>query len=334
MTLRAPRHDPTSGTGDLCLFGWRVRSDVPLPELTPWTGDGRPAELTIRLGTVPPPPDAPSGPGRRLQVEADGSCRYEHPMGTAILVREGREMVVEPRGGGRAEHLPAILLGPALGMLCHQRGLAPLHASCVEVDGEAIAFTGPRGAGKSTLAAAFLHAGHRVLADDVTVVDLSGSSHGGAPVALPALPRLKLSAEALDLFGIDHRGLERSLLRQDKFHLPLAGAFGTTALRLRAICHMDSADGQGGPGLDRLLGSAAVAATSRALYLPRIAARIVGRRSLFDRVGCLVAAVGGIYRVRTGRGRAQADEAVARIVAGAGRGAPGCADSPATVRNR
>ena len=42
---------------DRQLCGWRVRTDVPLPELLPWTGDaGHPPDIQIRLGPLPGSP--------------------------------------------------------------------------------------------------------------------------------------------------------------------------------------------------------------------------------------------------------------------------------------
>ncbi|HYC62034.1 MAG TPA: hypothetical protein VEK79_20955, partial [Thermoanaerobaculia bacterium] len=61
----------------------------------------------------------------------------------------------------------------------------------------AVAFTGPSGRGKSTLVAALARAGHPLIADDMTVIEL----HGDRPVVKPGFPRVKLwpdSAEALE----------------------------------------------------------------------------------------------------------------------------------------
>src|SRR5205085_11291512 len=64
----------------------------------------------------------------------------------------------------------------------------PLHATVVTKDGNGLALVGDSGYGKSTLAAAFLRAGYRLLTDDLLV--LHGTATGFE--AQPALPRLKL----------------------------------------------------------------------------------------------------------------------------------------------
>jgi hypothetical protein len=73
-------------------------------------------------------------------------------------------------------------------MLCLlARGDLPLHAAAVEVDGGAVVLGAPRSFGKTTLAAAFLNAGHRVLSEDVTCV-----RPGDAPHVIPGPAMLRV----------------------------------------------------------------------------------------------------------------------------------------------
>lgn len=70
------------------------------------------------------------------------------------------------------------LLEPVLGFLLRSRGTLALHASAVEMDGKAVVFCGPGGAGKSTAAGACVAAGGALLSDDVVAVaDLGGRWH-------------------------------------------------------------------------------------------------------------------------------------------------------------
>jgi hypothetical protein len=80
------------------------------------------------------------------------------------------------------------LLGQALSFALVRSGFEPLHATSTVIDGRAIAFIGDSGYGKSSLAACFLAAGHRLLTDDLLIVrEISSVFH-----AYPGPPRIKL----------------------------------------------------------------------------------------------------------------------------------------------
>jgi len=67
------------------------------------------------------------------------------------------------------------------------RGDLTLHAAAVEVDGHGVLLVASGGAGKSTLAAAFVQAGYRLLSEDVTCVRVAG-----APCVIPGPAMLRL----------------------------------------------------------------------------------------------------------------------------------------------
>jgi hypothetical protein len=90
--------------------------------------------------------------------------------------------------------VPTYLLGPIIGLILRLRGLTSLHASAVEIDGRAVVFTGPAGAGKSTLAGAFAVAGLRVMADDTVAI----RRVDGQWTASAGYPRLRLWPEAAE----------------------------------------------------------------------------------------------------------------------------------------
>jgi len=91
----------------------------------------------------------------------------------------------------------ADLLGRVMAVAAHADGDLALHASAVSIDGAAIAFLGPKHAGKSTLAMALVRRGARLLADDTLVVRFAAD---GAAWATPGVQRVRLwddSARAL-----------------------------------------------------------------------------------------------------------------------------------------
>lgn len=255
------------------LCGLKVASDLPLPDLAPWSGDDRPADIEIRLGDVPDRLENPIFEGPLLHVGGGGVCRYVIAGVAAYLVEDGRRITVQPFMAPDAPDIRVFLLGGVFGFLCHQRGLLPLHASCVEIDGRAVAFAGPSGIGKSTLAAAFLRRGYRVPADDVTVVDVTAP---GGPLVLPSFPRLKLWRDAMDGLGLSSDGLERSRAQLEKFNLPARSLFRTEPLPLAAVHHLGVVNDSDRAGLEPLRGVARVEALTQAIYR-RMAALHMGR---------------------------------------------------------
>lgn len=218
------------------LFGLQVSSELELPEAP--AGQGA-AEVVIRFGEVPDAlPDATKkgaqyevAPGR-LRLEIEGVARF--------LVSHGSEIVVGPAPEAREGEIRIFLLGSAMGALLQQRGFLPLHASAIENRGHAVLFAGDSGLGKSTLAAAFHAAGHRVVADDVTAVRVGGD---GVPIAYPAYPELKLWSDALDKLGLDAESLRPTLSSVDKSRLPVVGEGGSDPLPIADVYLLEISSG-------------------------------------------------------------------------------------------
>lgn len=73
-------------------------------------------------------------------------------------------------------------------LLCYvARGDLPLHAAAVDVGGRALLLAGPGRSGKTTTAAGFLSAGHRILAED-----LAACRPGPAPMLFPGPAMLRV----------------------------------------------------------------------------------------------------------------------------------------------
>lgn len=210
------------------VFGLRVESQVPLPELLPAEGGGE-ADVSIRLGDLPPIE------GERFDafaVTPEGAV-LNVPKAGRYLVRNGKEIIVEQDPEGSERHLRLYLLGSAFGAVLHQRSLLPLHANSIEIGGRAVAFLGHSGAGKSTMAAWFHDRGFEVLADDVCVVTMDG----GRPMAQPGIPRLRMWRDALEASGRSADGHELSFDDAEKYNVPTrlrarAGPIGLAAVYL------------------------------------------------------------------------------------------------------
>jgi hypothetical protein len=201
---------------DYRVFGLKVRSDIALPELFEDKGGEVPDVVIARGAVAPPEEDAPG-----LHV-VDGALVLVIAEVGRYRIEEGRRITVDAHADVPDRNVRLFLLGSAFGALLHQRGLLPLHANAVEIDGKAVAFMGESGAGKSTLAAWFHDHGYRVLADDVCVVRFD---EDGQAMACAGLPRLRLWREALEVTGRDPAAYTKSLAGNqeiEKFDVPLS----------------------------------------------------------------------------------------------------------------
>lgn len=253
---------------DYSLFGLGIRSELELGELAGGGFEGEPA-VSVALGSIINADDAAG-----YSARPDGILLHIPEVGH-YLVREGREIIVAPAEGASQRDLRLFLLGSAFGALLHQRGMMPLHANVIELDGRAIAFCGPSGAGKSTIAAWFNDRGHPVLADDLCVIDFDES---GRAIARQGLRRLRLWKDALEATGRSSLDFEPSFDRirdaRDKYDVPIDGGRDPAPLPIAAVYLLDRAAEGAESGIHRLHGVAAVDAlvsnTYRGGLLPAI----------------------------------------------------------------
>lgn len=111
------------------------------------------------------------------------------------------------------------------------RGLIPLHASTVAIDGQAVIVAGPSSAGKSTTAAALMLAGAQLVSDDLTVISVP--SGPGPALVYRGRPSMRLHRETAARIPATAQGVPmpdargklevRPCARHGDEPLPLAG---------------------------------------------------------------------------------------------------------------
>jgi hypothetical protein len=209
-------------------YGLRVRSALVLPELV--SEESAAPDVVLRFGKIDRVPRERDAEGNGFWATADEACRYLADVGTT-LVRGGREIVVHPVAGADERMLRLSILGPAFALLLHQRGRLVLHASAIERAGDAVAFGGGSGWGKSTLAAALHARGCALVADDLTAIGIDQ-----APVTVsPAFPQIKLWPEAVAALGESPETMLQVHPRFDKRARRAARGFSSRRLPLRRI---------------------------------------------------------------------------------------------------
>jgi hypothetical protein len=134
---------------------------------------------------------------QRSAVLHDGSAYVSwDSVGEFLVAADGRRIACRPTERCSSESFQVYMLGQALSFALIKQHLEPLHATVVEIHGEGVAFLGGSAFGKSTLAASFLEAGHRLVTDDLLVLRQHGTTIWGYPGA----PRIKLFPEIATRF--------------------------------------------------------------------------------------------------------------------------------------
>lgn len=224
------------------LHGLSVVSDIEFPELA----DTAPGPADVVINVAP----AAGSVEMATNIFADNEAAFTIPGVGVFAVHGGSTIIVRPYAGADERDLRLYILGSAMGILLHQRGLFALHAAAFVSDNRAVAITGASGAGKSTLALALQAAGLPLLSDDLIAVEMEGDR---AQVSRAAR-RMRLFPESLSALGVrpDSYPLSYSAGDRIKHDVPIDHAPETA--ELAAIVEL--ADGP--PGLFLLEGADAV----------------------------------------------------------------------------
>jgi hypothetical protein len=260
---------------------FRFVSEIYIPELRESTGSGE-IEVTISLGGVPQDLDGGISYRQDWQV-APTAYLFEVPGVARYCVRDGREVKVELDPGAAPCDLSGYLLGSVFGALCHQNGLLPLHASAVESGGVVTAFVGNSGAGKSTLAACLQRRGHRIVSDDICLLQPDPDAMRVVPVA----GWLKLWRESFQHLGETPDERNRIFSDVDKYRLYLPVS-GSRNLPLgRVVFLATSPDEQDKPTLEPVPVADAIAGLIDKTYLIYVA-KLAGQQVRLFRDGARV----------------------------------------------
>jgi hypothetical protein len=188
-------------------FGLQIESAFELPELRDSRGSGGEPDVVVRQSSLQPVSERSDNTAgeRRLDINPE-YCRLSYDDVGTFRIDGGSRILVDPDTPAVPETkiFRRLLEGQVLGLLCHQRGRLVLHGSVVQVDGKAVVFLGPTGAGKSTTAAAFYRQGYPLLDDDIVVVRFDEQG----PVVAPGVPQLKLTPEMENRIDIDSADAE------------------------------------------------------------------------------------------------------------------------------
>jgi hypothetical protein len=253
---------------DFSVYGLRVRSSLPLAgwPLLPTQGD---PDVTVIGESLDGPPVEGATYASRSVIEP-GEVRLAIKGVARYRARSGTLIGVDPERDARPEDVQLYLTGALMGAILHQRGVFPLHASCVAIDGHGIGLAGPSGAGKSTLVTALVQRGATFVSDDISV--LAPFPEGGFAVRHSA-PRAKLDQSAIAALDRPGENLDSAGGNRGKFLVPVGShdpSAGPVPLRRLYLLR----DGSGAIRTERLDGVEAVSALVDETYFLRFASAL------------------------------------------------------------
>jgi len=219
-------------------YGLTIQSDFFLPELNLELDSSCQPDVVIRTGKLKASNLKPTDSQLLCAIEQDSAYLYWHEAGT-VLVRKGREIIVDPIDGVNEQILRILLLGAVFGLLLHQRGLMVLHGNSININGKGVCLLGNRGFGKSTISAGLYFAGHSIVSDDVTAINLDNSD---LACLIPGYGRLKLWTDSVEALGLKSQDLSLVHPQYEKREYLINESLDATPVPLSCIYILSSSE--------------------------------------------------------------------------------------------
>ena len=232
-------------------YGLKIESLIEFPELFPMQFSGE-ADVYVRVGTsssiegetVLSAEKQFDHGAQHYQLRVNGVAVYE--------VKAGKLISIVMLKGHQMGAVRLYCLSNAFAAVLYQRGMIPLHASGVIVDGGVAMFLGPSGAGKSTLLLYLQSHGIRIYSDDVCVPFIDEASRD--VLVRASYPMLKCWSSTIDLL---QAGLEKKHRLQDgidKFGIFFHSDFDIRALPPKFLFFLEKSDKDGEVSIQSISG--------------------------------------------------------------------------------
>lgn len=212
------------------LYGLDIQSDLELPQLVAISQKDMRAEQTILIEQKAFP--------ERLRIDADSYYGFNQQIGYIsnlccyLYIEGGARISYEVKNKNYTNYLGSYILGWAMAMLLHQRGLLAIHCSCLKNEQGALLISGNSGAGKSTITTRLLDKGFQLMADDVAAVSVGDPK---LSMAYPAFPYQKLCRDVAEKQSIPLEDMLYIDEMKDKYLKPYEGNFSCDPAPIKAL---------------------------------------------------------------------------------------------------
>lgn len=210
------------------LFQLTIQSDVPILQLLPADDTDHP-DIIIEAGNIPE--DIIEKESQNIYYEFGDARSWLVNNYVRLLMEHGNHITYFKKDGCPDMYLTNYLLGWGMSMTCLQRNMLAMHCSVVTDDEKAYLISGESGSGKSTVTRELLHNGYKLMADDMTLVNLKEEK----VLVTPAFPYQKLCRDAAMHCGKPMEELIYIDEAKDKFLVPCHEIFENKELPIGGL---------------------------------------------------------------------------------------------------
>ena len=212
------------------VYGLNIESEIKIQELIILNDENKAnIDVTIYIDKMPESINTAKNQGILEGFRKNEMWFYIKDIAT-YYIKNGQEIIVEPYRDIHDHYIKTYILGSAFGLMLIQRNIVAIHGGSVLIDDKAIICTGDTGAGKSTLTSAFRLSGAKLIADDVSAIDMTDEIN-----IYPAYPQQKLCGDAVRKLGYDTEDFIRIDEGRDKYAIPSESEFINKSVNLSVI---------------------------------------------------------------------------------------------------
>lgn len=210
-------------------YGHTIESDLP-SEIWPEDHSDRVPDIIIQKKETLP--HITWDPQTHLcERQSDGSLAIGFKEIGLIHILNDRLIHAMPCKNVDPRSLSLFLAGSAVSVALTLKGRYVFHGNAAKLGESCVIVTGASGAGKSTVANAFLNAKIPLLTDDVCVID----TRQNPPILYPSYPSLKLWKQTLEDLNIPYENSKKISDHLDKYYLPMNDLFWAEPLPISHI---------------------------------------------------------------------------------------------------
>lgn len=219
------------------VYGLNIRSEIEINEFEKLNAILEDEVVTISYSIMDDEIKKSISEGRKIQLEKDKIWFHIDNIAT-YCITTGNKIEVEVCENTNIQLMKIYIMCSCLGFIMLQRDMVAIHGGVIEMDSNAVIFTGDRGAGKSTLTTALREKGYKFISDDV-----AGITFDEAPYVMPGFPYQKLCESAMDKFGYDkEKNTSFMSDKEVKYIVPAKDEFINEPRKLKAIVKLTVGD--------------------------------------------------------------------------------------------